>query len=163
MKSLLVSTGVIRKRLEVEFIHCKELGGDKDMVSYLWRLYPNVHQRCSAMISHLSIMLAVAAIFLRLAIDEHHKVVTVVAVVDVAFYMGLLWISLRCVRSFGVHTEFDKAREFQDAFLTEMAIKFRLLELMNRGTRIGLLLTFALMVIGAWYWVLGSVSSPSAA
>lgn len=146
---------VVRKRLEIErkiTAKVKGLHEENYFIEYGWTLYPNVHQRCSSLLTHVSIMLTLSVVVLNQT-AEGSKSALFASLLSVVFYLFLLILSLRTLRSFGLDNDFinsdgsiDTAK-YTEGFLEEIATKFALVELINTLTGAGMIATAFMLVV----------------
>lgn len=150
----------VKKRLNEEFEHIKVLSPpQKDDIplskfGYLWQLYPNVHNRCSASISHISIMFGVVFFLLKMSIDntkfeqpgvaEYFYLIALCC--DLLLYSALLTLSLRCIKPFALDGEFEKPEDYELAFFDDIALKFHYLMVINKGTFLGITVSVLLLL-----------------
>lgn len=168
---------VVRQKLQKEFEDEKVLR-DRDAeqnpdlrkfhepfsrIKYLWLLYPNVNNRCSALISHISIMFVSTNVLFHyhvysndceLAMSGLHDGLTGMMVIEMVLYAILLILSLRAVQSHGLNNlEGVLARsadDYENYFMDELAKKFFLIERINFWTRVGVVVFIILFMAVAY-------------
>jgi hypothetical protein len=152
----------VRRRLLLEYEHTKRLksqSADDELnkIDYLWILYPNIHNRCTSMVSHISIMFGLSIFLIKFEltwlenIAENQSIcanaLIVLTSLDVVLYMILLLKSLRCLRSFGLNKDMGTPEAYEDEFFKETVTKFYLIGAMNKWTSIGIIYSSCLLGI----------------
>lgn len=137
----------IGERLEIERKVTSEIRGvEQGKIDYLWELYPNIHERCSALIGHLSIMFALA-VFIYKEVLKLHPLLSILSILDVLLFLGLLVLSLRTLRSFGLARDLEDAEDYTSEFYAEMTLKFSLVEMINTLSLYGMCYSGLLLLL----------------
>jgi hypothetical protein len=113
-------------------------------IVHLSRLLELNHQRVSASISHISIMIAVL-LFSFQYIFQANKIPRMIISLEIVLYLLLTVALLRCLRDFGLDEDYT-VETYDESFLTEIAFRFAILRVCN-ATIIAVTLVFALLLI----------------
>ena len=137
---VIVSLNEIEKRLKNE----QELFG-KSAVEYCIEAVNIIHARAGAMVSHLSIMLAICLFLLQngviIADDLRHLIV----LGDTIIYLVLVILSVRCLRSFGLDEDRESIKAYEVHLLRELTFKYGIMQVVNAFTILATIVLVAVM------------------
>ena len=135
----------IQRRLIDEIIILK-----KEKIEHLSQLLQNNHQRVSASISHISIMLAVLVFSYNFLFPEHpllKPLLQFIVSVEIMAYLLLAVALLRCLRDFGLDEDYrSDVAKYEVSFLDEITYRFAILRVCNTFIIITTLSFFVVLI-----------------
>ena len=128
--SLLVPSEDISRRLNIEKRHFQI-----DNHDYILEMLSTIHERASAMVSHLSLMLGVCLFLMQAEIFKKNSwIEQLIVILDVLIYITLVILTVRCLRSFSLDKDYVKEGEYWQQIHTELVFKYSIMQVVNSFT-----------------------------
>jgi hypothetical protein len=126
----------ICKRLKIEAHFA-----NKKPFDHYSRLIEIIHQRASILLTHISVMIALL-VFVFSRYPE--SVGRVVILIELATYIVVTLLLIRCLRDFGLDEDFTRnSRLYSEALLNETAFRYSIIRFANLATIVA---TFAVFL-----------------
>ncbi len=142
--STLVPMEDISRRLKLEQDH--HTAEDRE---YILTVLTAIHDRASSMVSHLSLMLGVCLFLLQAEFFKHNNwIEQLLIIIDSVIYIGLVLLSVRCLRSFGLDRDYQEKEEYWVSIHQELVFKYSLMQIINSFTLVATVFLVIALLFG---------------
>lgn len=143
----LVQRDKISKRLKNERIIF-----NKEEVDYTLSLLTTVHARASAMISHISLMLALCMYVINNINDGYFDaIVSIIVKIDAIIYISLVFFTIRSIKTIGLSKDYEDKDLYLHDMHEELVTKYCIVQIVNS---IVMIATIIFLVTIAFHFLL---------